>query len=76
MSRYRWFSYHPRSRGYTIFNDYQNDYLIKYDNYIEQLQITIMENKGSDYIENINFGTEFENCICSKNIHKYKSKIY
>ena len=74
MNHHRWFSYHPRCRGYIIFNDYQNDNLNKYDNYIEQLQITIMENKCSDYIENINFGTEFENSICTKTCINMKVK--
>ena len=74
MSCYRRFYYHPRGRRYTPFNDYQNDNSIKYDNYIEQLQITMMPNKCLDYIENANFGPEFENCICTKTCINMKVK--
>lgn len=59
-------NYCPRVRGQKFFKDFQSYFNQYDDNFIEELKISMMKQKCSNYLENANFGTEFENCICPK----------
>ena len=68
--------YCPRGRvrgqigysNYQHYNNYQND------DYINQIEIIMTKKKYTDDVENINFGTEYEDCICTKTSINLKAK--
>ena len=58
------------SNRYTNFNKSNNDIYCNIDN----INIIKLKLKASDYIENANFGFEFENSINTKTCYKLKAR--